>query len=80
MNCETCNRSGYRYEGITVQAMDPARKNSPLMGPVAGEATVIMDQANQVCFWNDQQFEDGDEVTCEGKSYECSFGQWVKHR
>jgi hypothetical protein len=62
---------------VTVQTMHPARNNSPVTGPVTGEATVMMDQASRVCFWNDQQFDEGDEITCDGKSYECSFGSWV---
>jgi hypothetical protein len=63
---------------IPVQAMDPAKNNSPLAGPVEDEATVILNSASSVCYWNDREFSEGEVIDAEGVSYECSFGQWVK--
>lgn len=42
------------------------------------EATVRLDQENARCHWNDQAFDKGDKVSMEGKTYECTFGCWVK--
>ena len=63
---------------VTVEAMDSSKQNSPVSGPVSDEATVMMDQAKNVCYWNGQEFPDGELVECAGEVYECSFGQWVK--
>lgn len=62
---------------ISVAAMDSSKRNSPVTAPAQDEATVMLDSASQVCFWNDQGFKDGDTVTCDDKTYECSYGNWV---
>ena len=62
---------------VPVDAMDSSKRNSPVAGPVEDEATVMLDSASQTCYWNDQQFNDGDTVVCDGKTYECSYGSWV---
>jgi len=64
---------------ITVEPMDSSQKNSPVAGPVEEESTVMMDAASNVCLWNGQQYDDGQMVSCDGTTYECSFGQWIKH-
>ncbi len=63
---------------ITVQAMDSSKKNSAVTGPVTEEATVMMNAAAKFCIWNDQQFDEGQVVACDGVSYECSLGKWVQ--
>ena len=63
---------------VTVEAMDSSKQNSPISGPVSDEATVMMDQAKNVCHWNGQEYPEGQIVVCDGAEYECSFGQWVK--
>ena len=65
-------------EKISVEAMDHSKKNSPVAGPIEEESTVMLDQASKVCYWNDQEFTEGQVVECEGGSYECTFGQWIK--
>lgn len=61
-----------------VSPMDPSKNNSPKTNLSAGENTVIMDSASNECFWNGQAFVEGDLVECEGETYECSLGRWVK--
>ena len=63
---------------IPVEAMDSSKLNSPVSGPVSEEATVMMDQAKNVCHWNGREFSDGQVVVCDGVGYECSYGQWVQ--
>ncbi len=66
-------------EKISVEAMDDSKKNSPVAGPIEDESTVMLDQASKVCYWNDQEFKEGQVVESEGGEYECNFGQWIKH-
>ncbi|MGI9336154.1 MAG: hypothetical protein ACR2RL_23655 [Gammaproteobacteria bacterium] len=65
-------------EKVTVEPMDRGQKNSPIAGPVEDQSTVLMTAATNTCFWNGQEFSDGDHVECEGEAYECSLGHWVK--
>ena len=65
-------------EKIPVEAMDHSKKNSSVAGPIEEESTVMLDQASKVCYWNDQEFKEGQMVTSEGSAYECTFGQWIK--
>jgi len=62
----------------TVAPMDTTQKNSPVSGPIEGESTVMLDAAASRCFWNGQQFDEGDMVQCEGATYECTYGRWVR--
>ena len=61
-----------------VDAVDPAKKSSPILDSSSGETTVKMDQQDNPCFWNDAEFSQGDLVAVDGKCYECSFGRWVE--
>ena len=61
-----------------VEPMDSSQQNSPVAGPVSDEATVMLDSAKNVCFWNGAQFSEGDTVVSAGTEYECTYGQWVK--
>ena len=63
---------------VSVEAMDHSKKNSPVAGPIEDESTVMLDQASKVCYWNDQEFQEGQVVESEGCEYECNFGQWIK--
>lgn len=65
-------------EKTSVAPHDPARKNSPLVGPTEGESTIVMDASANRCIWNDEEFLDGALVECEGKTYECTFGRWAQ--
>lgn len=65
-------------EKVSVEAMDRSKKNSPVAGPIEEESTVMLDQASKVCYWNDQEFNEGQFVESEGSEYECTFGQWIK--
>ncbi|NIM28717.1 MAG: hypothetical protein GTO67_05460 [Gammaproteobacteria bacterium] len=65
-------------EKISVEAMDPSKKNSPVAGPIEEESTVMLDKASKVCYWNDQEFKEGQVVESDGAEYECNFGQWIK--
>jgi hypothetical protein len=62
----------------TVDPMDPAQRNSPIMSEVEEEATVVMDASRRACFWNGREYAEGSEVAAAGVIYECSFGNWVK--
>ena len=61
-----------------VGPMDTDKRNSPIMTEMQEEATVVMDAADRVCYWNGVEFAEGAEVTSQGVAYECSFGNWVK--
>ena len=61
-----------------VEPIDPAKKNSEILGPTSDEATVQMDMQDDKCFWNDAEFSQGDEISSDGKSYTCSFGRWLE--
>ena len=61
-----------------VEAADPAKKTSRRTGPIEDGATVISTEIEIACFWNDEEFASGDRVSSEGKTYECSTGQWVE--
>jgi hypothetical protein len=65
-------------EKISVETMDQSKKNSPVAGPIEEESTVMLDQASKVCYWNDQEFIEGQFVENAGANYECTFGQWIK--
>lgn len=61
-----------------VEAVDPAKKTSKITGPVDSDATVLSSGAEVKCYWNDEEFDDGNRVTSGGKSYEASNGMWVE--
>lgn len=61
-----------------VEAADPSKKTSPVTGPVDNDATVLTTDASIKCYWNDEEFENGDRVSCEGKTYEASNGKWIE--
>lgn len=61
-----------------VEPRDPDKKSSPTAAPAMEESTVVVDTASSKCFWNDEQFTDGARVECEGETFECSFGRWVR--
>lgn len=63
---------------VSVQPMDPAQKNSSVMDSTSEESTVMMDVAGAACLWNGKEFAEGTMVECEGESYECTFGHWVR--
>ncbi|NNE36997.1 MAG: hypothetical protein HKN08_01730 [Gammaproteobacteria bacterium] len=60
-----------------VDAADPSKKNSEILGPTSDEATVQMSDMEQTCFWNDMEYQQGHQLESDGKKYECSFGKWV---
>ena len=60
-----------------VDAADPSKKNSEILGPTSDEATVQMSEMDQTCFWNDVEFQQGQSVISEGMEYQCSFGKWI---
>ncbi|MCG8325281.1 MAG: hypothetical protein MI673_07170 [Thiotrichales bacterium] len=62
----------------TVEAADPAKQTSEIVGPLSEEATVTMTNESKKCLWNDQEFNQGDRVSVDGTCYECSFGRWVE--
>jgi len=61
-----------------VEQMDTAKKSSEILGSSADEATVSMELMSRKCYWNDAEFENGDQVTLGDECYECSFGSWIK--
>lgn len=65
-------------EKISVGEMDQNKKNSPISRPSSDEATVLLEKAEKTCFWNGQEFTDGQQVDCQGEVFECTYGQWVK--
>ena len=60
-----------------VQPADPGRKTSEILGQSADERTVKMDLQDAKCYWNDEEFAQGDQVSVGGSCYECSFGRWL---
>ena len=63
---------------VEVEAPDPEKKTSDILGPMSEEATVRMDLQNDHCYWNDAEFSQGDQVSHDGKRYECSYTRWVE--
>lgn len=61
-----------------VAAADPAKKTSDIISATSDEATVQMDQLADSCFWNDEEFRQGERVEVDGECYECSFGSWIR--
>ncbi len=64
-------------EPTQVEAADPAKNTSEIVGPISDEATVTMTNESKTCTWNDVTFNQGDQVIADGTCYECSFGRWV---
>jgi len=62
---------------VTVSKMDSGKKNSPITESVAEESTVMLDNVPAECVWNDQEFNEGQQVECDGLVYECNYGHWV---
>lgn len=60
-----------------VRPADPARKTSEILGQTADERTVKMDLQDAKCYWNDEEFGQGQQVSVDGTCYECSFGRWL---
>lgn len=60
-----------------VEAADPAKKTSKVTGPIDSDATVLTVEGVK-CYWNDEEFESGDRVSTDGKTYEASNGVWVE--
>ena len=44
---------------IDVDAIDPSKKNSEILGPTSDEATVQMSELDQKCSWNDVEYPQG---------------------
>ena len=63
---------------VEVEAPDSSKKTSEILGPMSEEATVRMDLQNEQCYWNDAEFSHGDQVSVDGKRYECSYTRWVE--
>ena len=61
-----------------VEPVDPDKKTSEILGPMSEEATVRMDLQSEKCYWNDAGFSHGDQVSVEGKCYECSYTRWLE--
>ena len=61
-----------------VDAPDPAKKTSDIIDATSDEATVQMDSEQNSCFWNDEEFAQGTQVSTDNKCYECSFGHWIE--
>jgi len=65
-------------DAIQVEPMDQSKQNSPIAGPIEDESTVILNDAQNSCHWNGQEFQEGDVVCSQGTGYECHLGNWVK--
>ena len=63
---------------IVVLEVDPTKKTSDVLEQTSHEDTVNMEMASEKCYWNDDDFEHGDEIFADGKSYECSYGIWLR--
>jgi len=62
----------------SVGAADPAKKTSKITGPVDNDATVLTTSDDIKCYWNDEEFSNGDRISADGKNYEASNGLWVE--
>ena len=63
---------------VPVETPAPSKKTSEILGPMSEEATVRMDLQSENCYWNDAEFSQGDQVTVDGKRYECSYSRWLE--
>ena len=64
-------------EPTMVEAQDPSKKNSKVVGPMDSQDTVQLEAEGAKCYWNDLEFSKGDRIIHEGQCHECSFGLWV---
>jgi hypothetical protein len=64
-------------EPKVVEPADPSKKTSQILNTTKDEATVQMDQLKKKCYWNDEVFNQGEQIEADGHCYECSFGRWV---
>ena len=64
-------------DAIRVEAVDPSKKTSEILGPTSDEATVQMSELSQKCYWNNVEYGQGIQVITNGECYECSFGRWI---
>jgi len=62
---------------IPVDAADPSKKTSDILGPASDEATVQMAEMDRKCYWNNVEYEQGVKISTGGMRYTCSFGKWV---
>lgn len=62
----------------SVQPADPSKKTSPITVPTGDEATVQMNKETECCYWNDDQFKQGEMISAGGKNYVCNFGSWME--
>ena len=65
-------------EKTSVAPPDPGKKTSPIVSSTESESTIVMDTSASMCLWNDQEFDEGAMVECDGKTYECTFGRWAQ--
>ncbi len=63
-------------EPKSVAPADPGKKTSAITEPA--EATVQMSEMEAKCYWNDEEFAQGDRISADGTCYECAFGKWVE--
>ena len=64
-------------EAIPVDAADPSKKTSEIIGPNSDEATVQMSELDEHCYWNGTKYPQGDKIATGRQKYECSFGRWI---
>lgn len=62
----------------TVAARGQAKRKYPMISKSDGSATVVVDGAANVCYWNDESFNEDLSIAVDGTEYECSYGNWVK--
>ena len=65
-------------EIIKVEPMKFAEKNSGTANSLAGEKTVVLGEENDKCYWNGEEFFDGNMVCDNAVTYKCHMGLWIK--
>jgi hypothetical protein len=64
-------------ERTPVTTAEAGKRTSQIIEDSA-DSTVSMAMENAQCYWNGEAFNKGDQISIDGKSYECTFGCWVK--
>ena len=78
---ERCSQSGSRAAAVQVDAIDPERENSPVLGDPEQSFERLREQVGddaEGCFFNDVRYPDGTVVASGSTHLRCERGIWVE--
>ena len=78
---EMRSKQGTRAAAFQVDAIDPERKNSPVLGDPEQSFELLREQVGddaEGCFFNDVRYPDGTVVASGSTHLRCERGIWVE--